>query len=179
MAAKGFLEIRPRKGVFVADYRRSGSLATLISIMEYNGGLLPRREVKSLLEVRLAMEELALRDAIPAIDDAGIGELEARLSELEAAQTPQEVAERRYAFGHELDCQSGNVILPLLAHSFKRPSISLWAEYSRRYGIEHLKRHCAKTLELIKARDVDGAVAYLHSNMRGAISGERQIYKED
>ena len=33
----GFVEIRTRQGVFVCDYRRKGSLETLIAIMRYNG----------------------------------------------------------------------------------------------------------------------------------------------
>ena len=34
---KGFLVVRPRIGTFVADYRRDGSLDTLVAIMNYNG----------------------------------------------------------------------------------------------------------------------------------------------
>ena len=34
LAQQGFLEVRPRQGTFVADYRRKGNLSTLIAIME-------------------------------------------------------------------------------------------------------------------------------------------------
>ena len=47
---KGFLVVRPRIGTFVADYHRDGSLDTLVAIMNYNGGVLKNREVKSVLE---------------------------------------------------------------------------------------------------------------------------------
>ena len=57
----GFVEIRTRQGVFVCDYRRKGSLETLIAIMRYNGGAMRKNEVKSLLETRDAMECLCLR----------------------------------------------------------------------------------------------------------------------
>ena len=50
---KGFLVVRPRIGTFVADYRRDGSLDTLVAIMNYNGGVLKNREVKSVLEARI------------------------------------------------------------------------------------------------------------------------------
>jgi DNA-binding FadR family transcriptional regulator len=36
MARKGFLEIKPRSGAFVADYRRKGTSETLLSIMNFN-----------------------------------------------------------------------------------------------------------------------------------------------
>ena len=176
MASKGFLEIRPRKGVFVADYRRSGSLATLVSIMDYNGGLLPRREIKSLLELRMALEVLCLRGAIPAMTEEGLAVLQQRLDELMAATTPSEAAEGRFAFGHELDCLSGNAILPLLGHSFKKPIVALWAEYGRRYGVQSLKDRCAKRFEYIEAGDVEGAVAWTKQCLQEAIEGDHQLY---
>ena len=92
MASKGFLEIRPRKGVFVADYRRTGSLSTLVSIMDFNGGLLPRREIKSLLELRMALEVLCLHEAVPAMTADGLAVLQRRLDNLMDAATPAEAA---------------------------------------------------------------------------------------
>ena len=57
----GFVEIRPRQGVYVSDYRRRGTMETLVAIMRYNGGALRRGEVKALLEVREALELLCLK----------------------------------------------------------------------------------------------------------------------
>ena len=37
---KGFLVIRPRIGTFVEDYRKYGTLDTLVSIMKYNLSLI-------------------------------------------------------------------------------------------------------------------------------------------
>lgn len=178
MASKGFLEIRPRKGVFVADYRRTGSLSTLVSIMDFNGGLLPRREIKSLLELRMALEVLCLHEAIPAMTADGLAVLQRRLDNLMDAATPAEAAEGRFAFGHELDCLSGNTVLPLLSHSFKKPIVSLWTEYGRRYGIQLLKDHCVKRFDYIKAGDVEGAVAWTKQCLQEAIEGDRQLYGE-
>lgn len=42
LAQQGFLEVRPRQGTCVADYRRKGNLSTLIAIMEYRDGVLAR-----------------------------------------------------------------------------------------------------------------------------------------
>lgn len=52
MAHKGFLEVRPRVGTFVADYRRVGKSDIFLSIMHYNGGILPEQEIRSLLEFK-------------------------------------------------------------------------------------------------------------------------------
>lgn len=178
MASKGFLEIRPRKGVFVADYRRTGSLSTLVSIMDFNGGLLPRREIKSLLELRMALEVLCLHEVVPVVTEEGIAVLQQRLDDLMMAATPSEAAEGRFAFGHELDCLSGNTVLPLLSHSFKKPIVSLWTEYARRYGVQLLKEHCAKRFEYIKERDAEGAIAWTKQCLQEAIDGDRQLYGE-
>jgi len=35
---KGFLEIIPRSGTYVADFHKKGKLDTLVSIMKFNGG---------------------------------------------------------------------------------------------------------------------------------------------
>ena len=70
----GFVEVRPRQGVFVCDYRRHGTMETLVAIMRYNGGALRQNEVRSLFETRAAMECLCVR---LVIEKAGIAELEA------------------------------------------------------------------------------------------------------
>ncbi|MEC4271717.1 GntR family transcriptional regulator [Adlercreutzia sp. R25] len=176
LASKGFIEIRPRKGVFVADYRRTGSISTLISIMNFNGGQLPRREIHSLLELRLALEILCLHEAIPVMTEEGLATLRECLDRLMACQTPAETAEGRFEFGHELDCLSGNTILPLLSHSFKRPIVSLWTEYGKRYGIELLKDHCLKRFEYIEAGDIEGAVAWTKTCLLETIDGNRPLY---
>ena len=48
LARQGFLELRPRQGTFVADYRRSGNMDTLIAIMDYKGGLLANSEIRAI-----------------------------------------------------------------------------------------------------------------------------------
>ena len=50
---KGFLIVKPRSGTFVADYRRKGTVETLVAIMKYNGGRIRREEIRSILEVLL------------------------------------------------------------------------------------------------------------------------------
>ncbi len=56
---KGFLVVKPRSGTYVADYRRNGTADTLLAIMNYNGGKLRSEEIRSILEVRIALDTLA------------------------------------------------------------------------------------------------------------------------
>ena len=66
---KGFLVVKPRIGTFVADYRRKGTLDTLMAIMKYNGGRLRNEEIRSILEVRIALDTLAAQLCIDRISD--------------------------------------------------------------------------------------------------------------
>ena len=69
---KGFLIVKPRSGTFVADYRRKGTVETLVAIMKYNGGRIRREEIRSILEVRIALDTLIARLSIPMITDEEI-----------------------------------------------------------------------------------------------------------
>ena len=75
IADKGFLEIVPRSGTYVADYRKKGKLDTLISIMKFNGGTLPDPDILSILQIRKVLTALALELAIPRITDEEIQQL--------------------------------------------------------------------------------------------------------
>ena len=61
LARKGFLVMKPRIGTFVADYRRDGTLETFQAIVSYNGGMLRHEEVRSVLELRIALDTLAVQ----------------------------------------------------------------------------------------------------------------------
>ena len=136
----GFVEIKPRQGVYVCDYRRRGTMETLVAIMRYNGGALRRGEVKALLEVREALELLCLKLVLEKCGDEEMESLSPLLESIREARNSDEAAERVFCFHHELAVLSGNVLLPLLYHSFKPQSEYLWGLYCKRAGIEALYR---------------------------------------
>ena len=75
LARQGFLEVRPRQGAFVADYRRDGNMETLMAIMDYNGGMLGKEEIRSILEVRWGLEQMTLHRVIDNASDAQLEQL--------------------------------------------------------------------------------------------------------
>ena len=97
LSGQGFLEVRPRQGTCVADYRRRGNLSTLIAIMQYKGGALGKEEVRSILEVRRALEHLAAERAILYASDQALDLLGEHLERMAASSAPGEAAEA--AFG--------------------------------------------------------------------------------
>ena len=172
----GFVEIEPRQGVYVCDYRRRGSMETLEAIMRYNNGAMRKNEVKALLEVRDACEALAIR---LVLEENSCGEIESVLSpvleELRLTEDPDVAAECVFRFYHELAVMSGNAILPLLYYSFREQGKYLWSLYCRKNG-------CAKMYELksslftaILNGDLDSAVSQTHTVLSNAI-GELSFY---
>ena len=64
----GFLDIASRRGVTVADYAQTGSLETLMAIMDYHGSLPDEKTARSILRLRYYLEAPALRDLVHHIN---------------------------------------------------------------------------------------------------------------
>ncbi len=178
MAKKGFLVIKPRIGTFVSDYRRNGTLETFISIMNYNGGMLKKSEIKSILEVRMVLDTLAVELVLPKITSEEMMTLKAYLESLRDAKTAEEAAKFAYEFHHELSVISGNTFLPLLFSSSMFPICSLWERFCRIHGIDALYQNNAQLYNALENRNLSGAVKCVKHNMQETINGSRQIYTE-
>lgn len=176
LARKGFLIIKPRVGTFVADYRRDGTMDTLMSIMNYNGGILREAEVCSILELRIALDSLAIRLWLPEAKDEEIHLLRSYVEALKTAKTTSEAAEFAFRFQHELAFLSGNTLIPLIFTSFKVPVISLWERFCRMYGIEQLYANSDTLCNYCEARDVDKATEWISSSLNESIDGKYTIY---
>ncbi len=177
LSDQGFLEVRPRQGTCVADYRRRGNLSTLIAIMQFKGGVLGREEIRSILEVRRALEHLAAERAILYASDEGLERLGEALDHMAAASHPLEAAEAAFAFQHELALVGGNSIVPLIYYSFKPPVIALWVRFCDRYGIPALVSNTQTLYALLRERDAEGASQWIDTYLEQAISGAQQIYE--
>ena len=165
----GFVEVRPRQGVFVCDYRRRGTMETLVAIMRYNGGALRKNEVRSLFETRDAMECLCLK---LVIENASIEDLEALspiLDKLKDATDSEAAAGLVFSFHHELAVLSGNVLMPLLYHSFKPQGLYLWSMYCKRRGIQNMYELKLGLYSLLLNRDSEKALEMTHLIMEKAI----------
>ena len=65
LAGKGLVVIEPRRGARIADFRTSGSLALLPSLLAYQEGALDPVFMNSLMEMRLVLEMETARLAAP------------------------------------------------------------------------------------------------------------------
>ncbi len=176
MARKGFLEIIPRQGTYIADFHRNGTLDILVSIMSYNGGQLPRDEIRSILEMRYVMMAFALESAIPLITPEQFSQLKAKCEAFYHATSPEEAANLIYEFDHMLSGFSDNTLLPLIFCSFRDPIKELWRRYVSRYGVEGLHHRNCELLEDIQKKDVEAAKRLIEISVSETISGSTEIY---
>lgn len=165
----GFVEVRPRQGVYVCDYRRKGTMETLVAIMRYNGGALRQNEVRSLLETREAMESLCMKLVCERVNTGELEQLSPILDSIRDAKSPEEAAEQVFCFHHELAVLSGNVLMPLLYYSFHPQSVYLWSLYCKRSGIQKLYQIKLRLYSALLNRDVDSALEQTRSIMQNAI----------
>ena len=178
LAQKGFLEVSPRQGTVVADYRRNGNMNTLIAIMDYRGGALGKGEIRAILEVRRALEHLAAVLVIKNASDEALVPLARFVDELGQAQTPADATQLAFQFHHELAFAGGNSILPLIYTSFRAPIELLWQRFCRKYGVETLYQNTARLFEYIRGRDEKNAAEWIDLYLGEAIEGRFQIYLE-
>ncbi len=176
LSRKGFLMIKPRVGTFVADYRRNGTMETLISIMNYNGGILREAEIRSILELRIALDTIVVELCISKITDGEIAILKDYIKQMEDVDSVETASEFAFRFEHELAILSGNTLIPLIFTSFKIPIITLWKRFYRLYGLEYLHKNTAALCDCIEERNAEKAVECLTIAINNTINGSQQIY---
>ena len=165
----GFVEVVPRQGVYVSDYRRKGTVETLVAIMRYNSGTMRKAEVKSLLEVREYLEILCVRLVLDKASDDELESLGNILDELKNSADYDEAAECVFRFYHELAILSGNVLLPLMYYSFRAPGTHLWGLYCKRNGINAMYELKLGLYKALLNRDLEEALRQTHNIMDDAI----------
>lgn len=126
LARQGFLEVHPRRGTVVADYRRNGSLSTLVAIMSHQGQILGKEELDSISGICRALGQAAEEYAREHASGEDVRLLEKRVKDLQNAKTNVQAAEAVYEFWHEVALIGGNSVLPLVYASFAMPAVTYW-----------------------------------------------------
>jgi DNA-binding FadR family transcriptional regulator len=135
LETKGLVVIVPRKGVYVSDYRTTGSFALLTTLLEYNGGELDDAFMQSLADVRLLLEAETARLAAKNRTTSQLARLR-EIVEQEATANrhePQAMADLDFAFHLAVALASGNQMYPLILNSFK----AVYTSITRRFFAQH------------------------------------------
>lgn len=173
---RGFLEVKPRSGTYVADYRRKGTVDTLISIMNYNGGHLRNEEIRSILEVRESLDILTVRLCVKRLTEENVECLHQLAQNIRLSESVRDAAEAAFAFEHEFALLSGNVLIPLIYRSFRVSVLSLWEHFCILHGIPALYDNIYHLWTYLRDRDSEGACEWIHTFLGRSIQGDREIY---
>lgn len=121
LAAKGLVTIHPRRGVMINDFRKSGSMAILSSLLAYHNGELDPHFVKSLLAMRILVETETARLAAEHTTAEQLEELNGliRRERSTAHSNVNALVELDFEFHLLISIASDNMAYPLILNSFK------------------------------------------------------------
>lgn len=173
---KGFLIVKPRIGIFVEDYRRNGSMETLISIIKYHGGALGEQEVRSILELRMVLNALAAYLTIDNTSDEELASLLPILEEIKSSPDNGTLVENTFRLYHEMAFISKNALLPLIVSSCKDLICPLWLRFVKKYGADTLIQNNETFVNLLLARQREEAIEHAKQSSLDSICGNRPIY---
>ena len=174
MARKGFLQIIPRQGTYVADYKKYGTIDILVSIMKNSH--VSNDYIQSVLELRKILINLTLESSIKNMNDQHIKQLENISIHLKNSQSAQEAAQCLFDFDHYLTTISNNLLLPLIFSSFKNPNIILFERYIQRHGINKMYERNLLLFQCFERKDIAGAKKIMTDSIDKTLSGDTEIY---
>ena len=177
----GFVTIRPRQGVYVADYMKTGSIDTLNELLRYNGYRLTLKMGTDLVELRNALEGGALIRLAEEHTPEDIAALKAAVEELRAMNeeehTTTELADVAKKF-HYLICDlCGNDIIPLIMNAFSTISNQVWKMCIRFWGVEGFIAHDEKIIELVESGKGHEAQSYIEEIFNQYLEANKQFMK--
>ncbi|MDP3179782.1 MAG: FCD domain-containing protein [Spirochaetaceae bacterium] len=122
LQARGLVRVEPRRGAFAEDWRRSGSVELLLSMLAYSDGDLAPGLFDGLLEMRILIETETARLAALRLSPERLDEIERILARerLAVEPGPDAMVDLDYDFHLAVALASGNDVYPLLLNSFKR-----------------------------------------------------------
>lgn len=176
LSNRGFVDIIPRVGALVADFHRKGTVETLNAILRYKGGVLSDSEMKSLMEIRLVIENLAIDQAVEGLTDEDLATLQGLIDVFEECKDPVSGSEAIFNFHHELCILSGNSLVPVVFYSFKELSTAMWVRYFGIHGMADLVANTKRLYRCLEQRDKVAALASFGASLNSVIDGPVSIY---
>lgn len=136
LGVKGLVRIVPRRGVYVSDFRRSGSPALLASLLSYHNGKLEPAIAQSLMDLRLLLETETARLAALHSTPEQLAELEAilKMETHTSIDDAQALTSLDFSFHLQIAIASGNLVYPLVINSFRGVYTSLTGQFFRKFS---------------------------------------------
>lgn len=175
LASKGFVEVKPRRGTYVADYIANGNTETFFSIIRYNGGRINPHEFRSFTESRVALDPLVAELVIRRASDGEIAELGAVLDEVKKPHELCETCKLITDFYHKMYIISQNSFCALLYNSTVSPQIGMYEMFIEKNGLQPVIDNMEAEYACLAARDTEGARMHARNGQLSAIEGPYSV----
>ena len=175
LAYKGFVEVKPRHGVYVADYKTNGNPAMMLAFIQYNGGRLNAHDVRCFCETRMALDPVAAELAIQRASEKEIGEWEAKLEEMRNEQNTEKFCVLVTEFYHKLYLMTDNPLIAMFFHSAMEPQQRMYQLFIGKNGKDQVLSNAEEAVRLVKAKDVESVTRRLREDMRLPLEGKMAI----
>lgn len=177
LSSLGFVEIVPRRGTVVRDYRKHPTPQSLAAVMNYGSSELDRDLFGSLMEFRLMIESECARLACHNIYDTTFDEMSALVERFAAGEG--DPADALYQFHYQLSQASGNIIYSMMFRAFEPLLRTL---ISRHYvlkatDIQSSAQMYRQLLEDIRRKDEEKAVEHVRAIVGRGILVLQQRYE--
>jgi DNA-binding FadR family transcriptional regulator len=158
LARWGFVEVLPRKGVFVADYKMRGKIETLEVLLKYSGGHFDPVTMDSIYEVRTCIERHITELAVKRRTERDIASLRKQVEILSGMDDLKALSEATHEFYHLLSVASGNIIYPLNIEAYKVIYVPLMVAVYRRVPKQERITRFKCLVDLIEQQDTPQAL---------------------
>ncbi len=172
---KGFVEVKPRHGVYVADYKTNGNPAMMSAFIQHNGGRLNAHDVRCFCETRMALDPVAAELAIQRASDQEIEEWEAKLDQLRGEQDTERFCVLVTECYHKLYLMTDNPLIAMFFHSAMEPQQRMYQLFINKNGKKLVLRNAEETVRLVKAKDIANVTKRLREDMRLPLEGKTAI----
>ena len=117
LESMGFVEIQPRQGTVVTDYRKYQTPQTLAALMNYGSIELDHPLFRDLMDTRRLLEKECARLACTQAYPATLDKMQCQVGRMLAG--PEFAADAQYLFHYELMKASGNSVYSMIFRGFE------------------------------------------------------------
>lgn len=181
LAAKGLVTIEPRRGVFVNDYRISGSCALLSSLLSYSGGQLDPDFTRSLVDMRLLVENETARLAALNRSEEHLEQFEKLYAqEIIAPQENGALIDIDFSMHLLVAIASGNLAYPLIINSFRAVYTHLTGVFFHHYSgtpvLDQVFAYHRRLIDAIAARQAEQSTYIMKELLQHGARNLQQIH---
>ena len=176
----GLLEVRPRKGTFVADFLRTGTASTIKELFEHSDIPMSPETVGPIMAFRRGIEVPAVKLSCLHRTPDDLARMEEILREIKPQATAAECGQSFFSFFQEAALASGNPYYPLIINTFADIYRMFTAHSIRhgRYSAELMKENLTAIMRAIKDQDVELAGRLSNNEIDQWISTYEESFKD-